>query len=97
VPGKVDASAGGKPVLLHGDRDDLRDRVKASKPPRKGRGVSKGKAKLKTSVVLRTSAGVKITAERTKGLDPSVLLAAAEEWVAKLRAELEAERSQDAA
>jgi ParB family transcriptional regulator, chromosome partitioning protein len=78
-------------------RDDLRDRVKASKPPRKGRGVAKGKAKLKTSVVFRTSAGVKITAERTKGLDPAVLLAAAEEWAAKLRAELEAKRSQDAA
>ena len=74
-------------------RDDLRDRVKASRPPGKGRGVAKGKAKLKTSVVFRTSAGVKITAERTKGLDAAVLLGAAEEWVAKLRAELEARRS----
>jgi ParB family transcriptional regulator, chromosome partitioning protein len=78
-------------------RDDLRDRVKASKPPKKGRGVAKGKAKLKTSVVLRTSAGVKITAERTKGLDAAVLLGAAEEWIAKLRAELQAQRTEDAA
>ncbi len=78
-------------------RDDLRDRVKASKATSKGKGSAANKAKVKTSIVLRTSVGVKITAERARGLDPAILLAAAEEWTARLRAEHDAERTENAA
>jgi ParB family transcriptional regulator, chromosome partitioning protein len=53
----------------------------------KGRGASKGKPKLPTSRVFKTEPGIRITAERSKGLDPTALLAALREAVAKVEAE----------
>ncbi len=54
------------------------------------RGGAKGKPKLPTSRVIRTEAGIRFTAESRKGFDPPTLLAALQEAVAKLRAEVEA-------
>jgi ParB family transcriptional regulator, chromosome partitioning protein len=53
----------------------------------KGRGASKGKPRLPTSRVFKTEPGIRITAERSKGLDPAALLAALRETVAKVEAE----------
>jgi ParB family chromosome partitioning protein len=63
----------------------------ASKPKAggaKGRGVAKGKPKLPTIRVIKTVAGPRLTIEHRKGIDPSTLLAALREAVAKVEAEV---------
>jgi ParB family chromosome partitioning protein len=75
-------------------RDELRERVAASKPkasrPRagasKGRGA-KAKPKLPTSRVIRTAAGPRLTVEYRKGLDVTLIEACLEQALATVRAE----------
>jgi ParB family chromosome partitioning protein len=58
----------------------------------KGRGVkAKLPAKSPKSWTTRTTAGLKVTIEGRKGIEPATLLAAVEEVAAKLRAEVEAQ------
>jgi ParB family chromosome partitioning protein len=66
-----------------------RKRARAGGDQTKGRGASKGKPKPVTSRLFKTTSGIRITAERSKGIEPALLLLAVEEVAAKLRAELE--------
>jgi ParB family chromosome partitioning protein len=59
----------------------------------KGRGGNAGARKM-TSRVIRTTVGPRVTLEHRKGLDSRIALAALEEAVAMLRAELEANATQ---
>jgi ParB family chromosome partitioning protein len=53
----------------------------------KGRGASKGKAKLPTERTVKTAGGLKVTVAGRKGFDPASMLAALREVVAKIEAE----------
>jgi ParB family transcriptional regulator, chromosome partitioning protein len=72
-------------------RDDLRQRVKESKPARAGgsksRGASKGKPKLPTERTVKLDGGAKVVVTSRNGLDAVSLLAMLREAVAKVEAE----------
>jgi len=73
-------------------RDDLRQRVKASKPARaggaKGKGVSRGKfVKLRTERTVKLDGGARVTVTSRKGFDGASLLAMLREAVTKIEAE----------
>jgi hypothetical protein len=55
----------------------------------KGRGASKGKVKLQSVYRFKTEPGIRITAERSKGIDPVALVAALEEATRQAREKLE--------
>ncbi len=77
-------------------RDGAVEAVRREASASKGRGGAPGgrggkaKPRQPTRRVIRTGSGIRLTAESRKGLDPSTLLAALEETVARLRAEVEA-------
>ena len=63
----------------------------ASRPKRKpvGKGGSvKGKVRLATKRTFKYEAGLKITVERAKGIDPTALLAALEQTAEAIRGEV---------
>jgi ParB family chromosome partitioning protein len=61
----------------------------------KGRGVSKARPKPATTRTFKTTSGIRITAERAKGIEPAALVAALEEAAEKARAELSQDQDQD--
>ena len=73
-------------------RDDLRQRVKESRPPRagqgKGRGTAKGKPKLPTERTVRLNGGARVTVASRKGFDAASWVEMLEEAARKARATL---------